>query len=138
MISLYFIKYISIDRKLAKEMNPEVIKEIEIKTRELIEAPTCSQETKESATRWLKALGTDALESETKVYFEALAEDIMPIEQLIDFASSEQGVAYFGADVAARIAEHAVNIKATGAQYCDCPACAIVEEILAQKEEMLK
>ena len=39
---------------------------------------------------------------------------------------------------AAGIAAHAQEIQAAGGRYCDCPACAIVEEILAQKEEMLK
>ena len=30
------------------------------------------------------------------------------------------------------------EIKAAGAKYCDCPACAAVEAILAKKAEMLE
>ena len=35
------------------------------------------------------------------------------------------------------VAAHAREIKAAGAKYCDCPACADVEAILAKKEDML-
>ena len=31
-----------------------------------------------------------------------------------------------------------MNIKAAGAKYCDCPACAACEAILARKEELFK
>ena len=47
-------------------MNPKVLKELTEKTRALIDAPTCSSETKEAAKRWLDAVGTDAEEEETK------------------------------------------------------------------------
>ena len=40
-------------------------------------------------------------------------------------------------DKAPGVAEHARQIKAEGAKYCDCPACAAVEAILAKKEELL-
>ena len=73
-----------------------------------------------------------------KKYIAELEADIMPIDQLIGFAGSEQGKAYFGADQAAGIVAHAQEIKTAGARYCDCPACQAVEAILAKKEEMLK
>ena len=117
-------------------MNPKVLKELTEKTRALIDAPTCSSETKEAAKRWLDAVGTDAEAAETERYFAELEEDIMPIDTLIAFAGSEQGISYFGAEAAAGIAAHAKEIKAAGARYCDCPACAIVEEILRQKSEI--
>ena len=71
-----------------------------------------------------------------KIYIAELEEDIMPIDTLIAFAGSEQGISYFGAEAAAGIAAHAKEIKAAGARYCDCPACAIAEEILRQKSEI--
>lgn len=64
-------------------MEKNVRELIEAKTRELIEAPTCSSETKEAAVRWLEALGTDREKAETESYISELEEDIMPIEQLI-------------------------------------------------------
>ncbi len=119
-------------------MDRNVRNEIAEKTRELISAPTCSQEAKAAAQRWLDALGTDAEQEETQAYLAELEADIMPVEGLIAFAQSEQGAAYFGADQAAQIAAHAQEIQAAGAKYCDCPACAIVEEILKQKNTLLK
>ncbi len=118
-------------------MDQKVLEYVVAKTRELIDAPTCSSETKASAQKWLDALGTDAEKAETKSYIGELEEDIMPIENLIAFAQSENGVAYFGADTAANIVAHAKEIQAAGARYCDCPACAIAEKILEKKSELL-
>lgn len=108
------------------------------KTRELMDAPTCSPETKASAESWLAVAGTDGEKAETIKYVEELAADIMPIDTLIGFADSDAGKEYFGAETAASIVAHAKEIKAAGAKFCDCPACAIVAEILEKKEAMLQ
>ena len=108
-------------------MDREALAEVMQKSRELIAAPTCSSETKAAAQRWLSMVGTDREREETEKYFAELEEDIMPIDSLIAFAQSAQGAGYFGAQ----------EIKANGARYCDCPACAIVEEILANKVSLL-
>ncbi len=119
-----------------KQMENKVICEIVEKTKQLINAPTCSSETKQAAQRWLDAVGTDKEKAETQKYIEELEADIMPIDNLIAFAQSKEGAEYFGADTAAGIAAHAQEIKAAGAKYCDCPACTIVAEILAKKTEL--
>ena len=106
------------------------------KTRALLASATCCKEAKEAAESWLAAAGTDKEAEETRKYFAELEEDIMPLEGLIAFAESDMGVKVFG-DAAGGVAEHARQIKAAGAKYCDCPACAAVEAILAKKEEML-
>ena len=46
------------------------------------------------------------------------------------------GAKVFG-DAAKGVLAHAEEIKAAGAKYCDCPACAACEAILAKKEEIL-
>ena len=74
---------------------------------------------------------------ETRRYIEELEADIMPVDTLIAFAQSEQGAAYFGAETAAGIAAHAMEIKAAGALYCDCPACAAAAAILEKKAALL-
>ena len=56
----------------------------------------------------------------------------MPIDGLIGFAGSEAGAAVFGADKAKEVEAHAKEIKAAGAKYCDCPACAACEVILSK------
>ena len=60
--------------------------QIVAKTRELMDAPTCSGETKEAAQKWLDAVGTGAQKAQTKAYIEELEADIMPIDNLIGFA----------------------------------------------------
>lgn len=118
---------------MKKEIREYVIE----KTRELIAAPTCSAETKAAAQSWLDAAGTAAEEEETKKYVEELEADIMPLDNLIAFASSEEGRGYFGADAAEGIVSHAEDLKKAGERYCDCPACLAVAAILEKKEELL-
>ena len=107
------------------------------KTKELIDAPTCSQEAREAAKAWLDAVGTDREQEETKKYIAELEEDIVTVDGLIAFAESEAGAGVFG-EKAPEVAAHGREIKAAGAKYCDCPACAAVEAILSKKEEMLQ
>ena len=38
---------------------------------------------------------------------------------------------------AKEVLAHAKAIKAAGAKYCDCPACAACEAILKHKEELI-
>ena len=118
-------------------MKKEVMDYVVGKTHELMEAPSCSKEAKGAAQAWLDAVGTEKEAEETKKYIEELEADIMPIDNLIGFAGSEAGAAYFGAEKAAQIVEHAEQIKAAGARYCDCPACAIVAQILEKKDALL-
>ena len=118
-------------------MNKDVLSYVVEKTKELINAPTCSAETKEAAQSWLDAVGTEREADETKTYIAELEADIMPIDNLIAFAESDHGSQVFGTDKAKEVAVHAKDIKSSGAKYCDCPACAAVEAILKKKAEIL-
>ena len=118
-------------------MNQNVKDDVSQKVKELIEAPTCCKELKEAANHWLNALGTDHEAAATKSLIAELEEDLVTIDGLIAFAGSEGGVQVFGAEKAKEVEAHAREIKAAGAKYCDCPACAIVEAILARKAELL-
>lgn len=113
-------------------MEKQVLDEVIKKTNELIVAPSCSQEAKDAANAWLQAVGTDKEAEETKRYIAELEEDIMPIDGLIGFAKSEAGVKVFGKEKVKEVLAHAEEIKAAGAKYCDCPACAAVEAILSR------
>lgn len=118
-------------------MDKDVLSYVVEKTHELIDSPTCNSETKASAKAWLAAVGTDGEAAATEKYIGELEADIMPIDGLIGFAESEAGAQVFGADAAKGVAAHAKEIKAAGAKYCDCPACAAVEAILAKKDQIL-
>lgn len=97
----------------------KTIKEL---TQDLLQAPSACKEVKEAATAYVKELEAD----------------IMPIDGLISFAGSDMGAQVFGADDAKKILAHAEEIKASGAKYCDCPACAACEALLNKKAEILK
>ena len=119
-------------------MNKEVLDYVVEKTNDLINAASCSQEAKDAAKAWLDAVGTENEAQETEKYIAELEADIMPIDNLIAFAESEGGAQVFGAEKTKEVAAHAKEIKAVGAKYCDCPACAAVEAILAKKADMLE
>lgn len=118
-------------------MKKEVLDYAVEKTNELMSAQSCSLEAKTAAQAWLDAIGTEKEAAETKKYIEELEADIMPIDSLINFAESAAGAQVFGADTAKNIAVHAKEIKAAGAKYCDCPACAAAAAILEKKDSLL-
>ena len=118
-------------------MDKNVLDFVIEKTHELMNAASCSSEAKAAAQSWLNAVGTDQEDAETKRYLDELEADIMPIDSLIRFAESDGGAQVFGAEHAKNVAAHAREIKAAGAKYCDCPACAAVEAILQKKELIL-
>lgn len=118
-------------------MKQETLNFVKEQTAALIAAPSCSAEAKAAAEKWLAAVGTADEAEATKAYVAELEADIMPIDGLIAFAGSEAGVGVFGAELAKNILAHAEDIKAAGAEYCDCPACAACKEILDKKAELL-
>lgn len=119
-------------------MNSELQEYVIEKTKELMEAKSCSKEAKDAAQKWLDAVGTEKETEETARYIAELEADIMPVDGLIAFAESEMGAKVFGSAEAAKgVADHGREIKAAGGKYCDCPACAAAEAILNRKAELL-
>ncbi|MGI6017640.1 MAG: molecular chaperone Hsp90 [Marvinbryantia sp.] len=118
-------------------MNKEILEFVIEKSKELMAAATCSKEARDAAQAWLDAIGTDAQEAETVKYFAELEADIVTVDELAAFAESEMGAKVFGME-APNVAAHAREIKAAGAKYCDCPACAAVEAILEKKNLLIK
>ena len=118
-------------------MKKEVVDYVVDQTHALMNAASCSREAKDAAQAWLDAVGTENEAEETKKYIAELEADIVTVDGLIGLAESEMGVKIFGAEKAKEVAAHGKEIKAAGAVYCDCPACAAVEKILAKKDEML-
>lgn len=118
-------------------MKKETLNFVKEQTAALIAAPSCSAEAKAAAEKWLAAVGTAEEAEATKAYVAELEADIMPIDGLIAFAGSDAGVGVFGAELAKNILAHAEEIKAAGAEYCDCPACAACKAILEKKAELL-
>lgn len=107
------------------------------KVKGLMAAPSCCAEAKAVCQDWLDALGTDREAGQTKKLIEELEADLMPIDGLLAFAGSEAGVKVFGAEMAKNVQAHAQELKASGAAYCDCDACAAAAAILEKKEALL-
>ena len=118
-------------------MKQEVRDFVAEKTRGLLEAFSCCAELKAAAQAWLDALDTPRQEEETRKYLAELAEDVVTVDGLIAFAQSPAGEQVFGPEGAAKLADHGRQLKAEGAAYCDCPACAAAAAILALKEGLL-
>lgn len=107
------------------------------KVKEFMSVPYCCEEAKAAGQAFLDALGTEKEAEKTKALIEELELDIMPVDELIGFAKSEAGAKVFGEETAKGVAAHGEEIKAAGAKYCDCEACAPVEAILKRKDEIL-
>ena len=84
-----------------------------------------------------KAEGTTDEKAVTEAYLQELSEDVLPIDALISFASSEKGAEVFGAEQAKSMAEAGKASKANGGKYCICPACSAGGAILDKKNEIL-
>lgn len=107
------------------------------KTQDLMNSPSCCKEAKEAAQTWLEAVGTEKEAEATKAYIAELEADIIPIDGLLSFLNSEHAAELFGAEKAKLMEAHGREIKAAGAKYCDCPACAAAAAILEKKAELL-
>lgn len=103
----------------------------------LIKAPTCYPPLKEIAQKWIDSIDTPK-EFETACAFICeLKEDIRPIDNLIAYAISDDAKKTLGEESAKALAEHAVDIKINGGEYCDCSACTAACEILKFQEKIL-
>ncbi len=107
-------------------METEILERLTNGAKDLLAAPSACPEAKQAAETFLQSAKTeadcDALIAEAKA-------DIMPIDGLLAFAKSDAAKELFG-DGAAEFLAHAEEHKASGARYCDCPACQACAKIL--------
>ena len=89
----------------------------------LLDAPTSNETVKEFAQSWINAEGTPKQEELTKQLVSVAEQNIALIDETIGFAGSELATQILGAEGAANLLQHAKDIKAEGAEFCDCPAC---------------
>ena len=132
---MFSVKNIQEERK---DIMKQDVKDFMIqKVKEMMNSFSCCAEAKEAGQRWLDALGTEKEAEETKNLMAELEEDIMPIDNLIAFASSDAGAQVFGEEKAKEVAAHAQKVKTAGGKYCDCPACAAIEAIFDKKDALI-
>ena len=68
---------------------------------------------------------------------ESVAEqNIALIDETIGFAGSDLAKQMLGAEVAAQLLQHAKDIKAKGAEFCDCPGCTACKHVIDLKAKI--
>ena len=93
-------------------------------TRQLIAVEWARPELKAAAQAWLDTMDDGTANAEpAKAYVKALEESICTVEELA---------------AVPQFAEHAAELKAKGALFCDCAACTLVADILSKKEYLAK
>ena len=102
----------------------------------LLDARTSNPTVKEFAQSWLDAEGTPKQEELTKQLVSVAEQNIALIDETIGFADSELATQILGEEGAANLLQHAKDIKAEGAEFCDCPGCTAAKHIIDLKEEI--
>ncbi len=102
----------------------------------LLDAPTSNPTLKEFAQSWLNAEGTPKQAELTKQLVSVAEQNIAFIDETIGFAGSELGTQILGAEGAANLLQHAKDIKAKGAEFCDCPGCVAAKHIIDLKAKI--
>ena len=102
----------------------------------LLDAPQSNPTVKEFAQSWLDAEGTEKQAELTKQLVSVAEQNIALIDETIGFAGSELATQILGEDGAANLLQHAKEIKAQGAEFCDCPGCIACKNIIDLKSEI--
>ena len=102
----------------------------------LLDAPTSNETVKEFAQSWINAEGTPKQEELTKQLVSVAEQNIALIDETISFAGSELATQILGEEGAANLLQHAKDIKAEGAEFCDCPGCVAAKNIIDLKTEI--
>ena len=103
----------------------------------LLDAPQSNPTVKEFAQSWLDAESTEKQAELTKQLVSVAEQNIALIDETIGFAGSELAVQILGEEGAANLLQHAKDIKAQGAEFCDCPSCTAAKNIIDLKAEIV-
>ena len=101
-----------------------------------LDAPTSNATVKEFAQSWLDAEGTEKQAELTKQLVSVAEQNIALIDEVIAYAGSKRAVQELGEEGAANLLQHAKDIKAEGAEFCDCPGCVAAKNIIDLKAKI--
>lgn len=102
----------------------------------ILDAPTSNETVKEFAQSWINAEGKPEQEELTKKLVSVAEQNIALIDETIGFAGSELAVQILGEEGSANLLQHAKDIKAQGAEFCDCPGCVACKHVIDLKAEI--
>lgn len=100
---------------------------------EFLDAPKSNPTVKEFAQSWLDAEGTEKQAELTKQLVSVAEQNIALIDEVIAYAGSKRAVQDLGEEGAANLLQHAKDIKAEGAKFCDCSSCTVAKKIIDLK-----
>ena len=103
----------------------------------LLDAPKSNPTVKEFAQSWFDAEGTEKQAELTKQLVSVAEQNIALIDEVIDYARSERAIQSLGEEGAAKLLQHAKDLKAQGAEFCDCQACVAAKNIIDLKAEIV-
>ncbi|MBS6675060.1 hypothetical protein [Veillonella sp.] len=103
----------------------------------LLDAPKSNPTVKEFAQFWFDAEGTEKQAELTKQLVSVAEQNIALIDEVIDYARSERAIQSLGEEGAANLLQHAKDLKAQGAEFCDCQACVAAKNIIDLKAEIM-
>ena len=110
--------------------------ELKVKVQALADAASSNETVKAFANEWLGAEGTDKQAGLTKELPTVVKENIALIDETIDFMGSSTAAELFGKEAAHAMLKHAEEIKAQGAEFCDCPGCIACKDIIDHLDEI--
>lgn len=102
----------------------------------LLDAPQSNPKVKEFAQSWIDAEGKPEQEKLTKQLVSVAEQNIALIDETIGFAGSELATQILGEEGATNLLQHAKDIKAQGAEFCDCPGCVACKHIIDLKAKI--
>lgn len=103
----------------------------------LLDAQKSNPTVKEFAQSWFDAEGTEKQAELTKQLVSVAEQNIALIDEVIDYARSERAIQSLGEEGAAKLLQHAKDLKAQGAEFCDCQACVAAKNIIDLKAEIV-
>jgi len=98
----------------------------------------CNDRLKESINEFLLALDSDKEHEFTIKLINDLEWSLCGIDELYEFANSDKSRKLFkNSEEHLKFLSHVEHLKESNEQYCDCPACKKVLEILKYKDEII-
>ncbi len=106
------------------------------RTKELLSVH-CYEGLKAAAEQWLDAVGTEREVEASRKYVFELENAVTDIDTVVNLFGSDMAKEKFGEETANNIRSHAIEIRAKGAKWCDCPACTAGLKVLEYKADLL-
>ena len=110
-------------------MTNEIKQSLIEQAKALLDAGSSCPEATDAAKSYIDSVGTDKEADALARLVAEAKEDITTADGLLEFAKSDAAKAAFGEN-APGFLTHAEELKASGAKYCDCPACKACENII--------